>query len=247
MDVVGAHADGQIGSGRGHGIDGRIYAIGGSTDGTTVLNVVEAYTTTGGHPTVTPTATPRATDTPTATLKPGTPTRTATRGPTPTVTATHPATASPTITGTATRTPTPGPLGIIVVPTFGPVRASFEVTGTGFIWAELITLRWGGPLTGTLLGKADTVGGRFAIRSLVPAVADGTYNIWAVGSVRNDEASTVFHVLPTIRATYAQGPFVTRVSVTGQGFAAFERATIAWDQSSERRRARQRQRVRRPG
>ena len=63
----------------------------------------------------------------------------------------------------------------------------------------------------------------------MPEVADGTYHLWAIGAKYGDQATAVVQVVPTIKASYAQGPFTTRVTVLGSGFAPYERATIAWD------------------
>ena len=103
--------------------------------------------------------------------------------PTPTPTDTVPPTTTP--TSTATNTPTPTPQGpyIVVSPTLAMVGTALSITGTAFYTQEAVSLRFGGPLTGTLLTKPTTdKTGRFAAKANVPPCADGTYSVWALGA-----------------------------------------------------------------
>jgi len=119
--------------------------------------------------------------------------------------------------------------GITLDPTSGTVHSSVLISGEGFV-GHLATIYWDGQVIVQDVPITET--GELTYSLDIPSASRGEHIIEVTDDSHwtGSSASSTFTVLPQIRAFPRIARPYTRVTIKGEGFAAFERdIKITWD------------------
>ena len=119
--------------------------------------------------------------------------------------------------------------GITLDPTSGTVNTSVLISGEGFV-GQLATIYWDGQVIVQDVPITET--GELSYSLDIPSASRGEHIIEVTDDSHwtGSSASGTFTVLPQIRAFPRIARSYTRVTIKGEGFAAFERdIEITWD------------------